>query len=196
MEQKDFTPGFFQEEVTIRALLEVLGQAVVTIDHLKNIILVNKRAEEMFGYQAVEVIGKSHDILLPTRFLEIHLDHMHSYFKEPRIRPMGIGLDLFGMRKDGSEFPVEISLSYVNTSSGILIFSLITDISVRKNAEAQIHQKAELLADANRELERFNRIAVGRELRMIEMKKEINALCERLGEPPRYSLEFTDEQKE
>jgi protein-histidine pros-kinase len=194
MEQTGFTPGLFQEEVTIQVLLEALGQAVVMIDHFRNILLVNKRAEEMFGYQAAELVRKPHNILIPKRFLEIHMDHMDSYFKEPRIRPMGIGLDLFGMRKDGTEFPVEISLSYVTTRNGILIFSLITDISVRKNAEAQIHQKAELLANANRELERFNRIAVGRELRMIEMKKEINALCERLGEPPRYSLGFTDEE--
>lgn len=193
MDQNGINSGIFQEEVTMRVLFETLGQAVVIIDNLKNILLVNKSGEEMFGFPAAELIGKPHDILLPKRFLEIHEDHIHSYFKQPRTRPMGIGLDLFGKRKDGSEFPVEISLSYVNTRNGILIFSLITDITMRKNAEAQIHQKAELLANANRELERFNRIAVGREMRMIEMKKEINAMCERLGEPPRYSLGFTGE---
>lgn len=190
--QIGFALGLFQEEVTIRALLEALGQAVVIIDRFRNILLVNKSAEEMFGYRVTELVGKPHDILLPKRFLEKHSDLMYTYFKQPRIRPMGIGLDLYGMRKDGCEIPIEISLSYVNTQNGILVIALISDITIRKNVEEQIRRKNELMENANREMERFNRIAVDREMRMIELKREINTLCIRFGEPPRYPLQFVD----
>lgn len=154
--QLGFALGLFQEDVTIRALLQSLAQGVIIIDKYRNILLINASAERMFGYKGSQVIGKPHDLLLPERYQDIHRDHMTNYFDSPRSRPMGIGLELFGRRRDGSEFPVEISLSYVNTKNGLLIISLISDITVRRKIEQELQEHVEDLAEANKNLETFS----------------------------------------
>jgi PAS domain S-box-containing protein len=147
-----FAAGIFQEEITVRVLLQSLVQAVVVIDAQGIILLVNNRAEELFGYRMEELVGKRHNILLPERFHNVHDAHMAQYFKGPKIRPMGIGMDLVALRKDGSEFPVEISLSFVQTSDGILIMSLVTDITIRKEADEALKHRADELDSLNTEL--------------------------------------------
>ena len=154
--QLGFALGLFQEDVTIRALLQSLAQGVIVIDKYRNILLINASAERMFGYKGAEVIGKPHDTLLPERYRDIHQEHMTQYFQSPRARPMGIGLELFGRRRDGSEFPVEISLSYVDTKNGVLVISLISDISIRRKIEQELREHVEDLAQANKNLETFS----------------------------------------
>ncbi len=153
-----FASGLFQKDITIRTLLESLSEGVIVVDQRGTILLANARAEQMFGYRnhVHEIIGKHHDILVPMRYKGGHQKHMSNYFEAPRARPLGIGLDLFGLRRDGTEFPVEISLSFVKTANGILVMSFISDISMRKGAEQALQQRAGELEAAVKELEAFS----------------------------------------
>jgi PAS domain S-box-containing protein len=99
----------------------------------------------MFGYDPDELLGQPLEVLLPDRLHDTHRDHRARYFAGPRVRPMGSGLDLAGRRKDGTELPVEISLSYVQSSEGMSAMALITDITERKRVEAQIQRQRETL---------------------------------------------------
>ena len=138
-----FASGLFQGDVTIRTLLESLAEGVVIIDSHGTILLVNARAEQMFGHPKKELVGKPHAVLLPERLRKVHEGHVAHFFDDPKIRPMGQLLDLVGSRKDGSEFPVEISLSFLETLNGCFALAFISDISLRKEAEAQLRESEE-----------------------------------------------------
>jgi PAS domain S-box-containing protein len=144
LRQISFASGLFQGDVTVRTLLESLAEGVVIIDNSGTILLVNARAEQLFGYPRKDIIGKPHSVLIPERFREIHEEHTARYFGEPRIRPMGELLDLFGRRQDGSEFPVEISLSFIETINGTLVMAFISDITLRKEYESHLRESEEL----------------------------------------------------
>lgn len=116
---------------TARAVLESASEGIILIDTTGRITLVNTAAERMFGYSRAELLGEPLEILLPQRARRDHVAHPTGYFAEPRIRPMGIGLDLSGRRNDGTEFPVEISLSHVKSAEGGIAIALITDITER-----------------------------------------------------------------
>jgi PAS domain S-box-containing protein len=146
--QVAFASGLFQGDVTIRTFLESLAEGVVIIDNHGTILLVNVRAEQMFDYPKMDIVGKPHTMLLPERFRKAHEEHVAHFFEEPRIRPMGQGLELAGSRRDGSEFPVEISLSFLETINGRLALAFISDITRRKEAE-------QALKDRNQELDDF-----------------------------------------
>ena len=139
-----------RSEATGRALLESASEGVVLISASGRIALVNTAAERMFGYEHNELLGQSLEILLPERVRGVHVDHRAGYFAGPRVRPMGSGLDLAGRHKDGTEFPVEISLSYVQSSEGTTAMALITDITERKRVERQLQQQRETLYQAEK----------------------------------------------
>src|SRR5581483_6908559 len=153
-------------ESRFRALLEWAPDAVVIVDAAGRISIVNRQTERMFGYERRDLIGKPVEILLPERFHAAHVGHREQYSTAPRTRPMGAGLELFGKRKDGSEFPVEISLSPVMEGGERLVVSIIRDVTDRKEVEAQLHRAARALerqaaelAQSNAELEQFAYVA-------------------------------------
>jgi PAS domain S-box-containing protein len=134
-----------KSEDTARALLESASEGILLIDLNGRITLVNAAAERMFGYDHDELVGQTLEILLPERIRATHHEHRARYFARPRVRPMGTGLDLAGRRKDGTEFPVEISLSYVQAAEGMSAMALVTDITERKRVEAELKQQREAL---------------------------------------------------
>jgi PAS domain S-box-containing protein len=146
-------------EERFRGLLEAAPDAMVIVDARGGIVLVNSQAERVFGYDRGELLGKPVELLIPPRFGERHQKHRADYFKTPRPRGMGIGLSLYGRRKDGGEFPVEISLSPLATAEGRLVTAAVRDITERKRAEAELAERAAELARSNAELEQFAYVA-------------------------------------
>jgi diguanylate cyclase (GGDEF)-like protein/PAS domain S-box-containing protein len=131
-----------QAEEKFEALLKSAPDAIVIIDHTGQIILANLRAEQLFGFESAELIGKTIEMLMPERYRHGHVSIRQSFIGKPNFRPMSDDLDLYGLHKDGSEFPIEISLAPIETREGLLVASAIRDISERKQAETRLMQQA------------------------------------------------------
>ena len=136
-----YTAGLLQGDVTIKTLIESLAEGVVIINEYGRIVLINKRMTELTGYSKDEIMGKNLNIIIPEIFHHKHDAHINDYFSNPRIRPMGTELDLKAKKKDMTTFPVEISLSFLNTESGMLGLAFLTDISSRKKAEEDLKRR-------------------------------------------------------
>jgi len=152
-----------------RDLLEAAPDGIIEVERDGTIVLLNAAAEKMFGYRREELLGQLIEVLVPGSVRGRHHEHRDHYAEHPVTRPMGIGLELFAQCKDGSQFPVEISLSPIRSSQGSRVIAIVRDITTRKQAEAKInaiHQQfaAELAATnqqleiRNREVERANRL--------------------------------------
>jgi protein-histidine pros-kinase len=136
-------------EAKFAALLEAAPDAMVVVDQEGKVILVNARTERVFGYGREEILGREVEMLLPPRFREDHRECRTDLCAEPRKRLMGADLELFGLHQDGHEFPVEISLSPLETEEGVLVSSAIRDISARKHMEAEIEsQRVQAISSA------------------------------------------------
>ena len=130
-----------QAETHFQALLESAPDSIVIVDEAGRIVIANGQTERMFQYDRAELIGQPVEMLLPERLRARHTRHRTGYSAEPHTRPMGIGLDLVAQRRDGSEFPVEISLSPLQTGHGLLITSVIRDITERKQAAVELERQ-------------------------------------------------------
>jgi PAS domain S-box-containing protein len=137
-----------RDEQKFRDLLETAPDAIVIVNKSGWIQLVNAQTEKLFGYSRAELIGAPIEVLVPQRFQGQHSSHREEYAQSPRPRSMGAELDLYGRRKDGSEFPVEISLSPLETAEGTLISSAIRDVTKRKRAESMFRGLLESAPDA------------------------------------------------
>jgi PAS domain S-box-containing protein len=144
MSNHDTTIAYRQER-KFQSFLETAPDAMIIADDDGKIVFVNAQTERMFGYQRSEVLDQKIEMLLPLRFRGKHPGHRGGFFHNPKIRSMGAGLELYALRKDGTEFPVEISLSPLETDEGVLVSSAIRDISERKLATEALRQSDEKL---------------------------------------------------
>jgi PAS domain S-box-containing protein len=133
----------------VRGVLDSLPDAMVIIDSSGNILFANAQVEALFGFPSAEIVGGPVEVLLPERFRQRHVGHRKGYTGNVRVRPMGAGLDLFATRRDGTEFPVEISLSPITMGDEILVAAAIRDVSERRRVE-------QALQEARREAEHAN----------------------------------------
>ena len=130
---------------TLTALFQSAPDAIVTVDADGRIERANDQAESMFGYTRQELIGQRIEMLMPARFQMQHAQHWKDYMLQPRMRAMGVGLELYGRRKNGAEFPVDIMLSPVQTQQGRSVIAVVRDISERKQAEEALRRSREEL---------------------------------------------------
>lgn len=144
-ERRRMEASLIESEARLRTYLEAASEGVVVVGRDGRIEYVNAKMEEMFGYRRDELLGHTLEILIPERYRAAHESHRSGYLENPRMRGMGIGLELTARRKDGSEFPVEVGLSAVAAADGIVQIGFVNDISVRKHAEQALRESEQRL---------------------------------------------------
>ena len=168
------------------ALFQHATEGILVVNQQGEIVRINPSAEKLFGYISNELVGKKIEILIPQRFAHNHTDHRDKYANNPHSRPMGLGMELWGLKKDGSEFPLEISLSPFQSPEGRYIMAFIMDITIRRQAEEkqknysvelerQVKNRTLILEEAIQELEKTKK-----ELHLaLQKEKELNELKSR-----------------
>lgn len=144
-----------RSEERLRLVVEAAPSGMIMVDEKGGIVLVNSQIERLFGYSREELIGQSIDILVPTSVREHHPGHRASFFADPKARAMGIGRDLYGQRKDGTQLPVEIGLNPLMTEGERFVLASIVDITERKRGEALLQEKLLELQRSNEDLQQF-----------------------------------------
>jgi PAS domain S-box-containing protein len=140
------------------ALLEAAPDAMVIVDRAGRIAAVNEQTGKMFGWGREELVGKPVEMLVPNRFHVKHAGHRDGYSKDPKVRPMGAAHDLYGQRKDGTEIPVEISLSPLQMEEGSLVCAAIRDVTERRRLEEIRTKSLELLEEQYRRIQEASRM--------------------------------------
>jgi two-component system, LuxR family, sensor kinase FixL len=146
-------------ELRFRLVVEAAPNAVVMINQAGAMVMVNVQAERVFGYSRDELLGQPVEMLVPPRFRGHHPGLRQAFFADPRPRPMGAGRELYGLRKDGSEFPVEIGLNPIETDEGPMVLSAIVDITERKTVEVALKESQSRLQEAHAELLHVSRLS-------------------------------------
>ncbi|HEV2274223.1 MAG TPA: chemotaxis protein CheB [Acidobacteriaceae bacterium] len=134
-----------ESEATVRALLENLGHGILVVDKTGKIVIVNAGAEAIFGYRRADLLGQSIDLLLPERLRDVHAQHRTGYLRAPKVRPMGNNVEPVGRRKNGKEFPVEVTLSYIETANTLLAVATVVDLSEQRRTAAALDEKESAL---------------------------------------------------
>ena len=143
----------YRQTKLFRGLLEAAPDGMVIVNRDGAIVLVNAQVEKLFGYQRAELVGEPVEILVPDRYSGMHMAFRNGYVSEPRTRPMGLAGDLHARRKDGSEFPIEVTLSPLETDEGLLVSAAVRDISERRRMQEETDRvKDEFFATVSHEL--------------------------------------------
>ncbi len=184
-----------KSELKFKGLLESAPDAMVIAGGDGNILMVNAQTEIIFGFDRKELIGKEVEILIPQRFQKNHVHHRNNYVESPKVRAMGAGMELFGKRKDGTEFPVEVSLSPIKVDDGeFMVMSAIRDITKQKETEAEIKKINEnlekIVKERTQELEDALLNEQSIRLEMIRNQNRLKLLTE-IGEIFASSLDIT-----
>lgn len=132
--------NLLKEKQRFGALMNYASIGVVIVNEDQQIILLNSFAGKLFDYPVEELKGKNLETILPSRFRKKHRSHQKNFYSDPRSRPMGLGMDLFAIKKDGTEFPVEVSLGTYKTENQTFVIAFVSDISIRKKSEQEIIQ--------------------------------------------------------
>lgn len=182
-----------QKTEMLDALFHHATEGIIVVQGNAQIVMVNPIAEKLFGYSKDELVGNSIETLIPLRYTSSHVKQRDNYIVQPSSRRMGMGRDLYALRKDGSEFPVEVSLSHFSTSEGEFIMSFIVDITERKKQEEELQNAHKEIIKLNTKLEQrveerteelaqaINNLAESKQevMRALEREKELNELKSR-----------------
>lgn len=168
------------EELHMIAVLETARDAIITADELGNILFWNHMAEEMFGYESNDVKGRSLTMIMPERFRDAHLKGMQRYVSTNVKKAIGQILELVGLRSNGEEFPIELSLSTWKYGENPHFTAIIRETSERKKLDDRHNLE-------RKELKRMTEIMMNREERIIELKREVNELLDSAGKKARYA---------
>ena len=139
-DKKKYHGELVQTRAMFEGLFEFAPDAIVVVSRKGNIVRANKQAERLFGYSANELSNADHEILLPERFRKKHMKHRRDYMTDPHIRPMGTGLELYGRRKDGGEFSVDIALGPLKADKEMVVIAVIRDVTEREKSEASLRR--------------------------------------------------------
>ncbi len=155
MDSDAFEPLSNLGEERLRLIVEAAPSGMIMVDEIGRVVLVNSQIERMFGYSREELLGQSIDMLVPTAVRDKHPCHRAQFFADPKARAMGVGRDLYGQRKNGSELPVEIGLNPLMTNGERFVLASIVDITERKHSEAILQEKLLELQRSNEDLQQF-----------------------------------------
>ena len=184
-----------ESEAHFRSVAQSANDAIITSDSSGRIVTWNPGAEHMFGHLESEVLGQSLALLMPASYRPLHEAGLLRFLETGEKRVIGRTIELVGVRKGGAEFPVELSLAAWESQKNRFFTGILRDITERKRAEEDLKAQAARLEVLNEELQRFNRLAVGRESRMIELKRQMNEMAAKHGEPPPFPLDFMKDEE-
>jgi len=188
-DNRKFQDELSQTKTMFEGLFESAPDGIVVVSRNGNIVSANKQAEKLFGYSRDELFNLHHEMLLPEKVMEKHMEHRRVYMSEPHIRPMGAGLQLYGRRKDGSEFSVDIALGPLKTEEDMVVIAVIRDVSERKRTDDIIKKQTSELINAMKEIDAFS-YSVSHDLQapLRHMKGFVELMKKRLVDLPDEKL--------
>ncbi|MCK4359104.1 MAG: PAS domain S-box protein [Candidatus Cloacimonetes bacterium] len=170
-----------ESEERFRSVVETANDAIISIDSQRKIISWNKAAENIFGYSPDDAVGKPLTFIIPERFQKAFQKGVNRVVSTGKTKIIGKTVEFEGLRKDGSEFPIDLSVALWKTGENIFFTGIIRDITERKKSEEELEKRL-------RELETYYKVSIGRETRIIELKHQVNELLEQLGKEKKFKV--------